>query len=733
MLKRTITVALALVLLLCLLPAPAVHAGGGGAALRWEEEFSSASALSAWTVIDANRDGYSFAWGGPTNDHNSGCVRSGLNVGGAAIDPILSDDWLISPAITLGDGEYNLQFQVSGFRGTNDWVPYEVYVYTGTAALTAANIRSRLTQPLARETWIYWSGDQAPWKWMSFDLTPWKGKEIRLVFRHYAQDAGQLCLDDVRIYWHEPDELLDKVTAFRVPEPAAGVSVADCKESAIRFDSNANYELVPGSLTYYRTEEESSVPFTGVFAYGEEYGLSFLVRPKAGIDITDTGIASVNNRAAFFQPTGNNTVKVWYYPGWLREPIPEVSFYVEQPVGGRQPVPLAYAYDRTTFSPSQVTYHEIDASGNLGKQVGDYDTFTAGKTYRARVRLSCREELAFAASTRVTINGVRAVPELLDSGEGWYTADLKALSPGAVKAVEEINLKISMPEPGEVFETYVDQVAVTFLDAEPHYAVAESAWYYENGVTDPVLEFRAGFKYFAELGLRAAPGWKLTNDTVVTINGKPADYFAQSNVVIWDAASAPRYVGNPFRDVKDSKYYYDAVLWAYYHRPQITGGTGDGTTFSPNESCTRAQVMTFLWNACGAPAPASAYNPFSDVKSGKYYYDAVLWAYHHSPQITGGLSTTTFGVKSPCTRAQVVMFLWAAAGKPEPTTTENPFSDVKSTDYYYKAVLWAVENGVTGGTTAATFSPKQTCTRGQVVTFLYKADWLINPDQYEEP
>ena len=175
-----------------------------------------------------------------------------------------------------------------------------------------------------------------------------------------------------------------------------------------------------------------------------------------------------------------------------------------------------------------------------------------------------------------------------------------------------------------------------------------------------------------------------------------------------------------FDDVSDpEKYYYGPVYWALYHDPQITVGT-DPTHFSPNKPCTREQIMTFVWKACGAPEPESTENPFQDVKD-KYYKPAVLWAYYHEPQITGGMNATTFGVGQPCTRAQVVMFLWAAAGKPEPTTTENPFSDVKTTDYFYSAVLWAVETGVTGGTSPTTFSPKQTCTRAQVVTFLYAA------------
>ena len=175
---------------------------------------------------------------------------------------------------------------------------------------------------------------------------------------------------------------------------------------------------------------------------------------------------------------------------------------------------------------------------------------------------------------------------------------------------------------------------------------------------------------------------------------------------------------NPFEDVKEGKYYYDAVLWAYYHDPQITGGT-DETHFSPNKTCTREQIVTFLWKAKGAPEPTMTFNPFTDVKESKYYYKAVLWAVQNG--ITGGVGDGKFGVGQPCTREQAVTFLWKACGSPEPTTTENPFTDVKEGKYYYKAVLWAVENGITGGTSADKFGVGKTCTRAQIVTFLYKA------------
>ena len=174
---------------------------------------------------------------------------------------------------------------------------------------------------------------------------------------------------------------------------------------------------------------------------------------------------------------------------------------------------------------------------------------------------------------------------------------------------------------------------------------------------------------------------------------------------------------NPFSDVKEGDFFYDAVLWAVNADPQVTSGTSK-TTFSPSDTCTRAQVVTFLWRAKGCPEPKSSNNPFSDVREGEYYYKAVLWAVEN--EITAGTSKTTFSPNAGCTRAQVVTFLWRTEGQPKPTSSANPFTDVKG-GYYYDAVLWAVEKNITAGTSATTFSPDNTCTRGQIVTFLYRA------------
>ncbi len=148
----------------------------------------------------------------------------------------------------------------------------------------------------------------------------------------------------------------------------------------------------------------------------------------------------------------------------------------------------------------------------------------------------------------------------------------------------------------------------------------------------------------------------------------------------------------------------------------VTSGATE-TTFAPGEACTRAQAVTFLWRAAGSPVPKGDANPFADVKVGAYYYDAVLWAVENG--ITSGTSATTFSPDATCTRAQIVTFLWRSQASPSAGAV-NPFADVAADAFYASAVLWAVEHGITAGTSADTFSPNANCTRAQIVTFLWR-------------
>ena len=172
---------------------------------------------------------------------------------------------------------------------------------------------------------------------------------------------------------------------------------------------------------------------------------------------------------------------------------------------------------------------------------------------------------------------------------------------------------------------------------------------------------------------------------------------------------------NPFTDVPAGSYYEDAVIWAV--GKGITSGTS-AVTFDPNGNCTRAQAVTFLWRAAGSPAAKSKVMPFTDVPSGSYYYDAVLWAMEQG--ITKGTSDTAFSPDATCTRAQIVTFLWRANGSPA-VSGNSAFTDVAADAYYAAAVTWAEKNGVTGGIGGGLFGSNNNCTRAQIVTFLYRS------------
>lgn len=175
------------------------------------------------------------------------------------------------------------------------------------------------------------------------------------------------------------------------------------------------------------------------------------------------------------------------------------------------------------------------------------------------------------------------------------------------------------------------------------------------------------------------------------------------------------YQTNGFSDVLANAYYAKAVKWAVDNG--ITSGSS-AVTFSPDSGCTRGQIMVMLWRAMGSPEPSRTWNPFVDVKENDYYYKAILWAVQK--RIAAGTSVTTFSPNDICTRAQAMSFLWNA--KHKPTASKSIlFTDVNIKDYYYNAVKWAVQNNITSGTSMYTFSPDKMCTRAEIVTFIYKA------------
>lgn len=198
-------------------------------------------------------------------------------------------------------------------------------------------------------------------------------------------------------------------------------------------------------------------------------------------------------------------------------------------------------------------------------------------------------------------------------------------------------------------------------------------------------------------------------------NGKYTFTMPGSKVEVKATFMEDNSVLNFFYDVPNGAYFYEAVKWAV--KNGITTGVGNDL-FAPEQPCTRAQIVTFLWRAAGSPEPKGTAAGMTDVVSGSYYEKAVAWAIENG--ITTGTTATTFSPDATCTRGQSVTFLHRALKGTAPTTV-NGFTDVAADAFYADAVAWAVESGVTNGTTDSTFSPNNGCTRAQIVTFLYRA------------
>ena len=371
--------------------------------------------------------------------------------------------------------------------------------------------------------------------------------------------------------------------------------------------------------------------------------------------------------------------------------------------------------------------------------VAENALFASGMGYRATLYLRADEGYTFSRDQNAQYN-----PVVIVNGEAaefetdgtLMTVKYEVNAPEI--SVSYINISgIDFPEVGKTADRESES-------DEPNYYNCTNITWYENGeYMDYGNTFEEGKEYKVEMYIDTIrSGWdytaKFAEDISALVDGfavKESDIerLHDTTVIVTytfpileeEKAEEPEKPtqtektqetkSNPFVDVIKGQYYYDAVLWAA--NEGITGGTS-ANTFSPDANCSRAQVVTFLHRMIGSPEPAAITLPFVDVKTSDYFYKPVKLAF--GSKITGGTSNTTFSPDETCSRAQVVTFLWRTAGQPKPSGKSNPFADVKADIYYYDAVLWAVENGITGGTSANTFSPDNNCTRAQVVTFLYR-------------
>ncbi len=390
--------------------------------------------------------------------------------------------------------------------------------------------------------------------------------------------------------------------------------------------------------------------------------------------------------------------------------------------------------------------------------IGENDLFASGLGYRATIYLAIDDTYALHKNnegeydTLIFVNGKQAKYET----DGSLVTVYYETNADEVVVSNIDMMGIDYPEIGNTPDCTPVSLIPYYYDAKNDPGAI--SWYEDGEYMDKADTFKAGKTYTVELYVDAIRvGW----DDVVTFTDAPVaslDGFAidasnvnrlnNTTVLISytfpkledekaEETEKPAEIEKPqkptepekpiatdkpleeekslFIDVAKGAYYYEPVMWAAENG--ITGGTG-ANTFSPDANCTRAQVVTFLHRMISSPEPAAIDMPFIDVKEEAFYYKPVKWAV--GSKITGGTSANTFSPDDNCTRAQVVTFLWRTAGQPEAIKKNNPFTDVKEDMYYYDAVLWAVENGITGGTSDTTFSPDANCTRAQVVTFLYR-------------
>ena len=395
--------------------------------------------------------------------------------------------------------------------------------------------------------------------------------------------------------------------------------------------------------------------------------------------------------------------------------------FVEMDVPGLKLTNVRWAgRSLVSISPFRVTYP------TLSNSVAAYPY--AGETVYLCVTIQTDDGVSVAPDVKVTALGQESVSsEQISDNETEYRIPLVVDAEGNMK-IDTVHLTFGSSGPPEVGQEagslYIQSCGYSrftnlFLDRDVRYSIEEDEWL-EDGLSVEFPEVKQNHTYTLKVRLKASDKWIFTEDTVVLLDGEEIDYeFANQNAKYWITFEKTfTMMENPFDDVTENDYFFRPVLWAFNHEPQVTTGTS-ASMFSPNKTCTRAQVVTFLWRANGSPEPTKHRSEFADVFTGDYYAMAVDWAVEQ--EITRGVDEWHFAPNSPCTRAQVATFLWRAAGRPEPKTTVNPFIDVPADQYYYKAVLWAVENRITNGTSANKFSPNSPCTRGQIVTFLYRA------------
>ena len=533
------------------------------------------------------------------------------------------------------------------------------------------------------------------------------------------------------------DGEIDEVS-FSFTEPEAGENIAEYIEACVPVvDESAHYmvECVDWILQT-REEEDGSIsyvaPDSEVFENKIVYIVSFTLKPEDGYiftpDYEDGGFynAEINGRWNWdgeILDDGSLRLEHRFAVGLIK--IEELVYTFPEPVIGKTAgsmgpgtitsVPegaLTGTFDCVWFESDDDTFGKIASYEDFESQrMSENDTFQQGKYYGVR-RENFEENIAdgyWLDMYTLVINGGEWFDhEYIDVYFGPLvpTVETPEFTPDETTFRGSIDVTIScLTEGAEIHYTIdgsdptVDSeittgAAITLDRTTTLKAIAILEGYNDSEVAEATYTL-----------IRPSGGATPPADPEPEPENDPADKPAEDPAPSGDNTF-------PFTDVPEDAYCRDAVEWAVDNG--ITGGTTE-TTFSPKAPATRAQVMTFIWVACGSPEPAAEENPFMDVSKSVYYYKAVLWAYEQG--ITAGISADMFGSDQTVTRGQIATFLYGVAGRP--AAGSEPFTDVESSDYFADPVAWAYQMGITSGTGATTFSPDADCLREQIITFLY--------------
>ncbi|MCD8143853.1 MAG: S-layer homology domain-containing protein [Oscillospiraceae bacterium] len=504
-----------------------------------------------------------------------------------------------------------------------------------------------------------------------------------------TQETAEACIQELK------DAGCDVIVAlthlgFGEDYGFASMTLADSYEDVdLVIDGHSHTELPNG----YQGAAGGLVVQTG--QNGENIGVTKLYLKDGQVVGTETQLISSEEYTEQYTPDAEVSALVDYYSAIIEEQTSEVIGHTDVTLVGERAV---------------VRVSETNLGDALTDAIRDYTGADMAIFPSALIRTSLTEG-------DLTLNDYLSV---FGSGADIYVVT----STGAqLKEMLEAGLSV-YPEQYMAFPQ-VSGICVTFAEGKPN-TVESLTWADGTEIQDDdVFTLAIDLLFVDNFGI-----YDLT-DIAVSVSGQTDMALMLANYMNSDSYSVPTGTGrvtlvdavqSSFTDLTVDSWYYDAVLWA--EETGITNGT-TATTFSPEQDCTRAEIVTFLWRAAGSPAASDdVVNPFTDVDENTYYYQAMLWAYEN--HITNGTSATTFDPEAVCTRAQAVTFLWRLEGCPEGSAADS-VADVDESAYYYDAVLWAVEQNITFGTEYSTddtsmicFSPDETCTRAQIVTFLYR-------------